>query len=244
MAEWRVQHQNRCEQGFHDQDASERTVPNGTSVHWIQGSVSGDYNCPEMDFKDRDAGEPEVYEGRFSASGFYIYSTGRYWLVSEPIYVQMGRPCRGFAWYMHTFSGGHGGGRCGLIDGDGPFNGGPKWALANTPELHAAISWGAWRGTYSGESYLRNREWAKLSTPEIMPSAGHVRLAMQFNSDHRAQHAGGHWDVFTVEQYTEGNGPVPPEPGDVLRVEITGPNGGPIQVQQVSGGLLARLFGL
>jgi len=62
-----------------------------------------------------------------------------------------------------------------------------------------------------------------------MPSAGHVRLVMQFNSDHRAAHAGGHWDVFTVEQYGDSVVP-PPDPGGVLRVEITGPGGGPIEV--------------
>ena len=56
----------------------------------------------------------------------------------------------------------------------------------------------------------------------------------------------GHNDVYvdgaTLE--VEGDDVEPPPADGVLRVEITGPNGGPIQVQQVSGGLLARLFGL
>ena len=33
--------------------------------------------------------------------------------------------------------------------------------------------------------------------------------------ERRAAHAGGHWDVLTVEQYTDGaEPPEPPEPGD------------------------------
>jgi hypothetical protein len=225
MAEWRVQHQNRCEQGFHDQDATEVTVPNGTSVYWLQGDAPGDYNRPEMDHKDQELGHSEVYEGRFSATGFYISSTGRYWLVTNPVYVQNGRPCRGWAMYMHTFTGGQGGARCGLVDGDGPFTGDAgSWpAAAGDPaDGHPDIAWGGWRGTYDGDSYLPDREWAKLSTPEIVPTEGHVRLVVQFNSDHRAAHAGGHWDVFTVEQYTEGTEPEL-APGEyVVDLHVTG----------------------
>jgi len=59
----------------------------------------------------------------------------------------------------------------------------------------------------------------------------------------------GHNDIYVdaVTLAVEGeDDDVPPTPSieGVLRVEITGPGGGPIQVQQVSGqGLIARLFG-
>jgi len=106
----------------------------------------------------------------------------------------------------------------------------PRRTLA-LPQDHVAgpthrgnrtASWGGWRGTYDGDSYLPDREWAKLSTPEIVPTEGHVRLVVQFNSDHRAAHAGGHWDVFTVEQYTEGTEPEL-APGEyVVDLHVTG----------------------
>jgi len=53
-----------------------------------------------------------------------------------------------------------------------------------------------------------------------------------------------HCDIFVdaIEFEVEGDEPAPPPPVEgVLRVEITGPNGGPIQVQQISAGILARI---
>jgi len=61
---------------------------------------------------------------------------------------------------------------------------------------------------------------------------GHVRLVVQFSADY-AGFSAGHFDVFRVEQYAEAGEPGPgpePDPGGVLRVEVTGPGGGPIEV--------------
>jgi hypothetical protein len=219
MPEWREQYVNRCERGFHDQGAPEVTVPDGTVVHWVQGSAPGEFNRPEMDAKDREAGHTEVYEGRYSANGFYISSTGRYFLVTTPIFVQNGRPCRGSVMYMHTFTGGQGGARCGLVDGDGPFSDGGPFAPADDPGDDPRIAWGAWRSTPE----LPNREWVRLETPEVVPTAGHVRLVCQFNNDYAVEHAGGHWDVLTVEQYTEGGEPPGPGEGEwVVDLRVTG----------------------
>ena len=177
-----------------------------------------------MDYKDRDLGHPEVYEGRYSANGFYQFTIGTYWLVTEPIYVQNGRSVRAEAMYMHVFNNANGGARAGLVDGDGPFTGDFARSPSDRAAIENAINWGGWQGTY-GAGKLPNRQWAKLSTPQIVPTAGHVRLALQFNVDNPGFGA-AHWDVLRVEQYVEGTEPEPePDPPveGVLRVEIIGP---------------------
>ena len=55
-----------------------------------------------------------------------------------------------------------------------------------------------------------NREWAKLTTPEATPAGASVRLVVQFNADVAGALSAGHYDVLTVEQYTEA--PVTPTP--------------------------------
>jgi len=250
--QWREQYVNRCEGGFYDQGGkSEFTIPVGMQLYYLHDPVDPEKNNePEMDAKDKALGHREVFEGRYSANGFYQFCSGTYWLVTDPIFVQNGRPVRGELMYMHVFDNSNGGGRAGITDGDGPFGG----DFARPPEqreaIESAVNWGGWRGTYGGDG-LPERQWVKLTAPEVMPTKGHVRLCVQFNSDN-AGFGAGHFDVFRVEQFTDtaepepepepGPGPQPPVEG-VLRVEIAGPGGGPIQVQQVSGGqgLIARI---
>lgn len=228
MPEWREQYVSRCESGFYDQSAPEVTIPIGMNVYWLdQPDDDAALNRPEMDAKDKDLGHPEVYEGRFSATGFFQNCTGVYYLVTDPIYVQSGRLCRGELMYMHVFDGSVGGARAGLMDGDGYFTG----DYAKLPEqralIEAPVTWGRWRSSRPGApDFLPDREWAKLTTPEVVPTAGYVRLIVQFGSDYPA-FAAGHFDVFRVEQFTEGGeppGPPPePTPGDYeVNLRVTG----------------------
>jgi len=233
MAEWREQYVNRCESGFYDQGGkSEFTIPLKTSLFYIHDpDHEGQYDEPETDAKDKEKGQPEVYEGRFSCVIMNNSSTGTAWLVTDPIYVQNGRIVRGSAMYMHVFDNANGGARAGMVDGDGPFTGDFARYLSGRGEIESAVMWGGWQGTY-GVGELPNRQWIILTTPEIIPKRGFVRLCVQFNADNPGFSA-GHFDVFRVEQYTEGSEPSP-IPGDKIRVEVTGPGGGPIKVSLVS----------
>ena len=225
MAEWREQYVCRCESGFWDQGgATEVTVPKGMSVYWLDDPTDNSkLNRPEMDLKDKQAGHPEVYEGRFSATGFFQNCTGVYWLVTDPIYVENGRVVRGECRYMHVFHDSHGGARLGLVDGNGKFSGAYVRAPFERGAIEDPVVWGGWQGTY-GEDALPQREWCKLLAPEIIPTVGHVRLVVQFNADYPGFSA-GHFDVFRVEQYAEEGEPEPdpePDPGGVLHVELSG----------------------
>ena len=233
MAEWREQSVNRCEDGPQDQGGEGAlTIPKRMHVYWLHDPNNpAQLNRPEMDFKDRQLGHPEVYEGRFSANGFFQDSTGVFWLVSDPIYVENGRAVRGELMYMHVFDRSHCGARAGLVDGDGRFTGAYVRAPFEQSSIEALVTWGGWQSTY-GDEALPQREWIKLLAPEIIPTVGHVRLVVQFNADYPGFSA-GHFDVFRVEQYAEGGEPDPepePEPDGVLHVEVTGPGGGPIKV--------------
>lgn len=246
MAEWREQHVNRCEGGDHDQDVSELTLPNGMSVYWLDRPDDDSVlNQPEMDMKDKDRGDPEVYEGRFSANGFFQFCTGAYYLVTDPIYVQKGRLCRGELMYMHVFRDTVGGARAGLLDGDGLFTGSYAKAPEQRATIEAPVTWGRWRSSRPGAGdYLLPRVWVKLKTPEVVPLAGYVRLVVQFSSDYPA-FAAGHFDVFRVEQFTEGGEPPGPEPGPgpgdyEVDLRVTGT----IRRAGGVGGMLDRLVGL
>jgi len=229
MGTWREQYVNRCEDGFYDQHGvPEVTIPKGMQVFWLHdASNPAELNRPEMDAKDRQAGHPEVYEGRFSANGFYLSCTGTYWLVTNRIYVQCGRAVRGSAMYMHVFANANGGARLGLVDGDGVFVGSNARDPMERGTIEGSVVWGGWQGTYGAEA-LPDRKWVRLDAPEIIPTEGFVRLVVQFNVDDPGFGA-GHYDVFRLEQYAEGEQPGPSP--EVQRVEVTGPDGGPIVVR-------------
>lgn len=223
--EWAVIHRNSCENGFYQQGGvPQLTVPVGTTIHWIQ-RAEGDpvdiFRRPEAALKDAEK-HPEVYEGRYSCGAFYISSIGRYGFVLDRVYVQNGRAVRGSAMYMHVHhSKSEVGSRCGMIDGDGPFgDGGPEWPSSGVdPFQDNRIVWGGWASTYGG---VPDREWVKLETPQVVPSEGYVRMVVQFNCDF-ADFGAGHYDVFLVEQLTDGSGPVePPTPVEGgYKVELT-----------------------
>lgn len=240
---WKNVHVNNCEQGFHEQGDQHLTVVNGMTVHYIHGG-EGHFPRPELKPKDKNAGQPEVFEGRYSQSGFYISSDGRFGLVSDPIFGEIGLRTKGSVMYMHVHSEPHFalGSRCGVIDGDGPFTAGPVWPLGGTdPFASAAIKWGEWRWTRSAplDINLPQREWAKLTTPEIVLSGDYARLVVQFNVDLAANGSHGHWDAFTLQQYDESVDPDPdPDPGQPP-VNCVGAT--PAQVQEIVETALSRL---
>lgn len=208
---WQDTYVNRCEQGFIEQEDKHLQVAKGLTVHYVHGG-EGYYPRPELKPKDREKGHPEVYEGRYSQSGFYTFASGRFGLVSDPVYVTPGKRTRASVMYMHVYTSTFKlGTRLGIIDGDGPFTGGPVWPIEDDvdPFRDDAIVWGGWRWARQDDVNLPNREWAKLSTPEIRPSGEYVRLVAQFNNDIAAS-AYGHWDVFRIEQYIEEEPPAPP----------------------------------
>ena len=222
MAGWAEAYANYCEDGFHAQGTDHLMVADGLAIHYLhQGE--GNYPRPELKPKDRNAGQSEVWEGRYSQSGFYISAVGRFGLVSDPVPVQAGLRTRASAMYMHVYAAQFGlGCKCGIIDGDGPFTGGPVWPVGGEDPFNSeAIVWGGWRWARQDDVNLPQREWAKLQTPEIHPSGGWVRMVVQFNVDVAGAGSHGHWDAFLVEQYVEG-APEPPPNGlteeDVRRI--------------------------
>jgi len=220
--EWRVLHQNRCEQGFYDwvingTPVGELTFPNGTVVHYIQGNHQGSFNRVEADAKDATLGHPEVAEGRFSAALMWRSSTGRAGFVSDPVYVVPGKPVRGHAQYQHILDGGAGGARMGIVMGGpgDPFSTSQiGWPVDGPdPFNDDSIAWGDWV-TSRGSNGLPNRQWVTLATKEVVPPGDYVRFVCQFNADDAGNSMAGIFDVMTVEQYGEGTQPPePPTPG-------------------------------
>lgn len=193
--EWREVYVHRCERGFYDQDgAPEVTIPVGTQMFWLEDpGAEGVLDRPEMDVKDR-AVHVEVFEGRFSGSGFFQDTTGRLFLVTDPIYVENGRPVRGSCAYMQELRGTQGGGRLGIVDGEGPFTGSHERDPGDEHAFAAFPTWGEWYNWLQPE-----RQWATLTTPEVVPKRGFVRLVLRFNLDY-ARWGGMCYDVLRVEQ--------------------------------------------
>jgi hypothetical protein len=211
MPVWKLIHQNSCELGFHDQEGiGELTVPDRTSVHWIQGSMEGDHNRVEADYKTYP--QPEVYEGAYSAALMWRYSTGSAAIVSDPIYIERDKPVRGSCMYQHIIDGGNGGAHMGIVVGGpgDPFNQSRFAWPKDEPDPFevGAIAWGEWQSTYRG---VPNRKWVQLFTPEITPSGDYVRFICLFNADNPAISSAGIFDTITVEQYTDSGTP-PVEP--------------------------------
>jgi len=212
---WSIVHQNNCELGFYDQGgAGELTIPVGTHIIWVQGTEEGKFPRPEMDFKDRQT-QSEVYEGRYSASGSYRFARGRYFLVTDRIYVDPSKLVKGSCAYMQVFDGGAGGGRLGIVNGDGPWAD-PGARSKDPSEGDVSTQWGQWLGTYAPA--LPNRKWEILKTPAIQPLEGFVRLVMQFNVDFAGKSTAGHWDSIVLEQVWEDE-PPPEETDYELMVE-------------------------
>jgi len=224
--EWLQVYLNACERGFYDQDgAPEVTIPVGTELFWIEDpTAEGVLDRPEMGLKDVNH-HSEVYEGRFSGSGFFQSTTGQLFLVTDLIYVQDGRPVRGSCMYMQELRGIQGGGRLGIVDGDGLFVGQHECPPRHDEVLARDVVWGDWYNWQESE-----KTWAELTTPQVVPTVGCVRLVLRFNLDYPGW-GGFCYDVLQVEQLV-GEGP-PPNGGeavDYARIE-----------QIVRGGVRAEL---
>jgi hypothetical protein len=208
---WNELFSQGCESGNFPAQGGEShlQVVDNFTVHW-RHKGEGDFPRPELKPKDREDGQPEVYEGRYAQSGFYISATGQFALVSDPIVVEPGKPVRGEAMYMHVFGDHRGGGsRCGVVDGDGPFLGGPQWPKDGVdPFSDSSIAWGEWQSTYRG---LPDRSWVKVESGEVTPTQAYVRLIVQFNADTASSGSNGHWDNFLLEQFSESTPDQPPD---------------------------------
>jgi hypothetical protein len=127
MADWMQIYKEDLEAGaFYDQTDPEVTLPRGFRVVWITSERDDEYKRPEMDYKDKERGEPEVYEGRYSGVGFHRFTRFSWYLVSNPIAVTPGKATRAKAAVMVEAHGieddlsrpGACGVRVGLIDAD------------------------------------------------------------------------------------------------------------------------------
>ena len=135
-------------------------------------------------------------------------TTGRLFLVTDPIYVQNGRPVRGSCKYMHELRGTQGGGRLGIVDGEGPFMGSHERPPCDEDILSANVTWGDWYNWQKQE-----KVWSSLSTPQLVPTQGFVRLVLRFNLDY-ARWGGFCYDLLQVEQLV-GSEEHPPSDGAV-----------------------------
>jgi len=199
--QWLQVYLNACERGFYDQDgASEITIPVGTELFWIEDpTAKGILDRPEMDLKDVSF-HSEVYEGRFSGSGMFQDTTGRLFLVTDPIYVQNGRPVCGSCMYMQELRGTQGGGRLGIVDGNGLFEGQHECPPGKDESFAQSVTWGDWYNWQELE-----KVWAELTTPQVVPTLGFVRLVLRFNLDY-ARWGGFCYDVLRVEQLVGSGG--------------------------------------
>ncbi len=216
---WNEMHVNRCEGGFFAQDGiGHLMMAKGLRVHWRHQGTGGFYPRPEMKPKEKLLGQPEVYEGLYSQSGFYISAEGQFAIVTDKIFVEPGKPVRGSAMYMHVYDDvAFGlGSRCGIVDGDGPFLRGPEWPKdGENPFEDVAIHWSDdWGSAWEGDpENLPQNIWKQLDSPEMVPSGNYVRLVVQFNADVKSAGSNGHWDLFRLEQYTDvTDPPIPPDP--------------------------------
>jgi len=216
MAEqWLQVYLNACERGFYPQDgAGPVTIPIGTQLFWIEDpTAEGKLDRPEMGLKDVNH-HSEVYEGRFSGSGFFQNTTGRLFLVTDLIYVQDGRPVRGSGMYMQELRGTQGGGQLGIVDGTGLFTGQHECPPGHDEVLARDVIWGDWYNWQEPE-----KVWAELTTPHVVPTAGCVRLVLRFNLDY-AGWGGFCYDVLQVEQLV-GQEP-PPNGGEAVDYDRIG----------------------
>ena len=199
--QWLQVYLNACERGFYDQDgASEITIPVGTELFWIEDpTAKGILDRPEMDLKDVSF-HSEVYEGRFSGSGMFQDTTGRLFLVTDPIYVQNSRPVRGSCMYMQELRGTQGGGRLGILNGSGLFGGQHECPPSLDEDFAETVTWGDWYNWQEPE-----KVWAELTTPQLVPTQGFVRLVLRFNLDY-ARWGGFCYDVLRVEQLVGSGG--------------------------------------
>ena len=253
MGDWREIYFNAFET-FYDQDQiGELTIPAGTSIYWRHDPAEGQLDRVEADFKDADIGHPEVFEGRYSASLAWTFSTGSAALVSDPIYEGIvGLPTVIRASYMHVFAdGGEGGAVLGVVFQDNdPFDG----MLHEMPSAEGnaftdpAIKWGDWVSMRE----VGDREWATLESIRFTTQPGYYRWVLLFNND-LAIPGAGHFDaVSIVQEFPDSptdppvdppvDPPIPPASGS-WTVTITDATGAVI-LQEPFQAVNARIRGL
>lgn len=238
MAGWTMVYADDLEDGFYDQDSDgEVTIPVRHQVIWDDGRAR-----PEMDAKDAKKGHPEVYNGRYSATGFHRFNTFRWWCYSDPVDVVAGRRTRASIAAMLLSHGIEGNsakkGACGMRVGLGPVD-----ALPDSQD----IAWSEWIAVRK-DTQTAERTWYELQTPEMIPSVGRVKLIVQCNADLPADISAGFWDAERIEQYVDGV--EPPPPGDhtvevYLDGQLVSSSTFGIEVRDVvirpAGGLLTRM---
>lgn len=189
--------------GFEDGNFVEGVIPKKIPA---KHNVVWDQTKPRPEFDSKEAPQPEIYEGKFSAVGFHVYTDFKWWCYTDPIQVTAGKRTIGSAALM-VVSHGIGGdvtkpGACGMRVGLGDG--------AITDPADDEIVWSDWwvvRGTLDNE-----RKWSFKPTPELVPATNSVRLWIQCNADVAADISAGHWDNERIEQYL---GDTPPPGGDV-----------------------------
>lgn len=190
---------------FYDQDgAPELTIPLGHTLVW-------EGERPEFDYKVKDQGEPEVYEGNIGGNGFLRHELFHWWLVTDPIDVTPGVSTTGGIWTMilaHGIEGddtrpGDCGARLGIVE-----------ACVDDPQSED-ILWSDWwvvRGNLDNEY-----KWEELNTPVFAPREGRVRLILEGVANVAANLSSIHYDAETISQEADAPPPPPNDWAELLR---------------------------
>jgi hypothetical protein len=215
MANWDEVFNDDLKEGdFYDQGWPEVSLPRGYHMVW-EGPRS------EMDFKDIERGQPEVFKGRYSGVGFHAFTQFKWWIISEPIRVTAGRKTRAKAALMVVSHGieddptrpGACEMRVGLVNAAdiainadklqaSPTAADQECARVVSQIRNAEIAWSEWWGVR--DTLDNEQEWKTRRTDEMRPQGAQVRLIIQCNADEAAAISAGHYDDLIVEQDLEG----------------------------------------
>ena len=214
---WVERYRNSLEGEWYDQDnESEVTLPLTPVKHYVTWDTDWGPR-PEMDFKDKEQGEPEVYDLRFAGVGFHVHTRFSWTIHTDLIPIAAGQRTYGTVAVMVDTRG---------VDGDQDKLGdcGMRLGISEqeSPDSDQII-WSPWwsvRDDPNNPELAENqRVWGILQTPEFVPAVGQARLFIQCNANIAAALSAGHYDLETIMQYDEG-GTIPPPTGEDHVVQV------------------------
>jgi hypothetical protein len=206
------------DEGFEDyQGIGELTVPIGWTPDWVDGNEPGVLHRPEYDKKDKQAGQPEVFSGRFAANFFTAHATHDGCLY-RTFHVGKGNGVRVRAMVMGvshednlTTDGGHG-----MRLGIDPAGGADFTALG--------VVYGDYYSSYMksprfGDKQYRERKWVEV-TVEAVAEEDEVTVFLHSKCDFAVDINASHWDDVEV-QVGQAHEVSPPKPKDIKVGELS-----------------------
>jgi hypothetical protein len=200
------------ESGFEDyQGIGELTVPKDWTPDWVDGNEPGVLHRPEYDRKDKQAGQPEVYSGRYAANFFTVHATHDACLYRK-FKVGKGKGVRIRAMVMgvsHEDNGVTDGGH-GMRLGIDPSGGTDFTALSVVYGLYYSSYM---KGLRYGDRRYQEGKWVEV-TAEAVSQADEITVFMHSKCDFAVDINASHWDDLEV-QIGEPNEVEPPERKDI-----------------------------